>query len=289
MYNRRSLLLHLHASPHMTRGLLRKILKFDSSLASIMKLSPSDITSIFHIPMPRAISLAEHLRSIAYKNDNLMKEYATVTIFDEEYPEIYKTIPDPPLVLYAAGDISLLKKVPALSVVGTRKPSVNAYSCMESLLTPLITAGFTIVSGLAVGIDRFAHEIALRYHGTTIGILGSGFHHIYPKANISLFQQMLQKNLVITEYHPDTRPQKFHFPERNRLISGLTDATLVIEAKARSGSLITVEQALEQGKEVFAVPGSILNPNSEGCHQIIQEGAKLVRNTQDILRNWPEY
>src|SRR5699024_9337460 len=143
-----------------------------------------------------------------------------------------------------------------------------------------------IVSGLVYGIDRFAHELTLKYNGNTIAVLGSGFNHLYPQAHDGLFKDIAQKGLVITEYPPHIRARKHHFPERNRIVSGLTVATLVIEAKEKSGTNITVEHALEQGKEIYAVPGSILCSKTKGCHKMIQEGAKLVMSANDILEDY---
>ncbi|MFG6115132.1 DNA-processing protein DprA [Halobacillus sp. MO56] len=253
-------------------------------------MSPHNLSTSYGIPLKRASAFLHQLHSEnhRYKMEQFMKEFSIMTILDNDYPTLLKNIPDPPLVLYLAGNRALLNHCPALSVVGTRNPSESAFPAMERVLAPLIKAGWMLVSGLAVGIDRFAHLLALRYHGTTVGVIGSGFHHIYPKQNISLFQQMAQNHLVISEYAPDIRPQRYHFPERNRIVSGLSEATLVVEAKARSGSLITVDQALEQGRELFAFPGSLLQENSEGCNRMIQEGAKMVLNTQDIVDSWPK-
>lgn len=286
----RKLLIFLHNNPHASRPLLRKILQQDPSLTTIFTLSPQNISTRYAIPLKRATAFHQQLHSDhnRYKIEQFMKEFSIMTILDKDYPTLLKNIPDPPLVLYLAGNRALLSHRPGLSVVGTRKPTESAFPAMERVLAPLIEAGWVIVSGLAVGIDRFAHLLALRYHGTTVGVIGSGFHHIYPKQNISLFQQMAENHLVISEYAPDIRPQRYHFPERNRIVSGLTEATLVVEAKARSGSLITVDQALEQGREVFAFPGSLLQENSEGCNHMIQEGAKMVLNAHDIVDSWPE-
>ncbi|WP_231572578.1 DNA-processing protein DprA [Halobacillus sp. BBL2006] len=222
------------------------------------------------------------------KLDTDLQNYHCITIFDEAYPSTLRTIPDPPLVLYAAGNVALLDRVLSLSVVGTRKPSSYAYPAMRKILLPLIDYGFTIVSGMAQGVDQYAHQLSVESGGATIAVLGSGFHHIYPTNNIALYQRMASEHLVLSEYPPDRSPKKFHFPERNRIISGLTRATFVIEARLKSGSLITVDQALEQGRDVYAMPGLPGNPTSEGCHKMINDGAKLVHNHQDILEDWVE-
>src|SRR5699024_7400953 len=177
-------------------------------------------------------------------------------------------------------------QMPAISVIGTRRPSAEARQKTHFAVRPLLEQGWTIVSGMAIGIDRFSHELAIDHQGKTIAVLGSGFHHIYPRENIPLFHKIVKNGLVLSEYPPDVPPRKFHFPERNRLISGLSFATLVIEATERSGTLITVDQALDQGREVYAVPGSPLIPQTKGCHRMIQDGAKLVQDVQDIVEDW---
>lgn len=217
---------------------------------------------------------------------NDLKKFAIITIVDEIYPHVLKTIKDPPFVLYALGDTSLLSYLPALSVIGTRNPSNEAQRKMQHIVKPLVDANWLVVSGMAKGVDSLAHYISLKNNGKTIAVLGGGFHHIYPKQNSPLFKQIAEKGLLLSEYPPDVPPARYHFPERNRIISGLCFGTLVIEAKERSGTLITVDQALDQGREVYAVPGSPLIPQTKGCHQMIQDGAKLVQDPQDILEDW---
>nr|WP_084715678.1 DNA-processing protein DprA [Virgibacillus sp. SK37] len=209
-----------------------------------------------------------------------------LTIFDKDYPLLLKHIPDAPLVLYAAGDVTLLQQIPSLSVVGTRHPSIEGKKKTKWMLEELIDLGWIIISGMAAGIDSYAHHLTLSNKGKTIAVLGGGFRHIYPRHNIPLFNDMVKQGLVLSEYPPHFPPQRYHFPERNRIISGLSFGTLVIEAKERSGTLITVDQALEQGREVFAVPGSPFIPQTEGCHKLIQEGAKLVKGPHDIIEEW---
>ena len=182
----------------------------------------------------------------------------------------------------------MLNFTPSLSVIGTRQPSVEATQKIQLIVKPLIEKNWLIVSGMAKGIDSYAHQLALTYGGKTIAVLGGGFHHIYPKQNTSLYQDIVEKGLVISEYPPDLPPARYHFPERNRIISGMTYGTLVIEAMEKSGTSITVDQALDQGREVYAVPGSPLIPQTKGCHQMIQDGAKLVLGAQDILEDWQE-
>lgn len=215
-----------------------------------------------------------------------LNNYSIITIVDEEYPNMLKQIKDPPLVLYVKGDQSLLQDYPNLSVIGTRKPSHEAMQKTALFIQPLIKRHWVIISGMAKGVDSFAHLLSLKYGGKTIAVLGGGFNHIYPKQNTSLFYEIYRKGLIISEYPPDQPPLRYHFPERNRIISGLSFGTLVIEATEKSGTLITVDQALDQGREVYAVPGSPLIPQTKGCHQMIQDGAKLVIDAKDILEDW---
>jgi len=215
-----------------------------------------------------------------------LTRYTVITIIDGNYPDILRRIKDPPLVLYAQGDRYLLLDSPALSVIGTRNPSQEARRKMELIVRPIIENNWVIVSGMAKGIDRYAHELSLTYSGKTIAVLGGGFHHIYPQQNIGVFHKIRERGLVLSEYPPDMPPARYHFTERNRIISGLSFGTLVIEATERSGTLITVDQALDQGREVYAVPGSPLLPQTKGCHQMIQDGAKLVFEAEDILEDW---
>ncbi|MFD1037999.1 DNA-processing protein DprA [Virgibacillus byunsanensis] len=268
--------------------MLQKIFHYDPSLKTIYKLSSSQISHTFFIPQKYATLLYVDLRDPAIKSHikNDLKNYTVITIVDEGYPSVLKTINDPPLVLYAYGDVSLVTRSPALSVIGTRNPSHEAKAKLIHIMAPLIQEGWVVVSGMAKGVDSYAHQLSLKQKGKTIAVLGGGFHHIYPKQNMELFKQIVQEGLVLSEYPPDTQPKKFHFPERNRIISGLSFGTLVIEATEKSGTLITVDQALDQGREVYAVPGSPLLPQTSGCNRMIQDGAKLVQVAKDIKEDW---
>lgn len=208
-----------------------------------------------------------------------------ITIKDEAYPRLLKEIYDPPALLYARGEIKNPCPI-ALSVVGTRKPSTYGREVVFQLVGLLAQEKITIVSGLALGIDALAHQACLNFSGHTIAVLGGGVDNpsIYPRANWQLGQNILQKSgALISEYPPGTKPAKQNFPNRNRIISGLSQGTLIIEAGEKSGTLITARAALEQNREVFAVPGSIYNPACRGTNYLIKNGAKLVANIQDIL------
>jgi len=238
--------------------------------------------------MKNAITFYKDLRNDALKKQikQDVNQYTIITIVDENYPHVLKPIKDPPFVLYAKGNPLLLQHSPVLSVIGTRNPSTEALLKMKLIVKPLVEKDWVIVSGMAKGIDSYAHKLALSYTGKTIAVLGGGFNHIYPKQNFTLFNQIAEKGLVLSEYPPNVPPMRYHFPERNRIISGLSFGTLVIEATERSGTLITVDQALDQGREVYAVPGSPLIPQTKGCHQMIQDGAKLVQTVEDIQEDW---
>lgn len=196
-----------------------------------------------------------------------------------------RQVPTPPLVLFYKGNVALLERE-KLAIVGARVATDYGYHVLQKIMPELTKRGFVIVSGLAKGIDSFAHQFSISNQGKTIGVVGTGLDICYPKSSGNLQIEMSQHHLVLSEYPNGTQPAKFHFPMRNRIIAGLSGGVLVVEAKKRSGSLITAQQALDYGKEVFAVPGSILDERSSGCHQLIQDGAICVEKTQDIFDSY---
>ena len=207
------------------------------------------------------------------------------TIIDGDYPRLLKEIPDAPPLLYYRGDISCCRHNP-LGVVGARKFSSYGERAVADLVGQLTRSGMTIISGLALGIDALAHEACLENNGLTAGVLGSGldWKSIYPSANRCLAQKIINSGgCLISEYPLGTLPAKYTFPQRNRIIAGLSLGTLVIEAAESSGALITAKCALEYNREVFAVAGSIYNPSSVGCNNLIKQGAKLVLQAADVL------
>lgn len=208
---------------------------------------------------------------------------AVITIFDKVYPQYLKEIYQPPWVLFAKGDVSLLEVEPKLAVVGSRQATQYGKNAIRMLFPELIKSGVLIVSGLAKGIDALAHEYAMKNGGKTIAVIAGGLYHIYPKENLKLASEMMKSGLILSEYPPDTKPLKWHFPARNRIISGMSRGTLIVEAKRKSGSLITANYAVNEGREVFSLPGSIFNPYSIGANELIQQGAKLVISAEDIL------
>ncbi|NNL62840.1 MAG: DNA-protecting protein DprA [Woeseiaceae bacterium] len=205
-----------------------------------------------------------------------------VTWGGEDYPEMLSQIPGPPLVLYVNGDVDALH-LPALAIIGSRNPTQGGERNAREFARHLAGQGFTIVSGMAQGIDAAAHRGALDAGGRTVALLGTGIDRVYPAVNRTLAHDVAAHGALVTEYPLGASPEHWHFPERNRLISGLSLGTLVVEAARRSGSLITARLAGDQGREIFALPGSIHNPLSRGCHKLIRQGAKLVETADDIV------
>lgn len=281
----REKLIHLHHCRGLSGKSMIKLLQHDAKLKHLYDLSSLDLRSITQISLQQATHLLHDLHSISiesllqsYKNMNIQ----LMTIFDDAYPLLLKETYEPPFVLFLKGNVSLLQKS-AFAVVGARAASSYAHKVVRLLIPALIEKEIVIVSGLAKGVDTMAHLAAMESGGHTIAVLGSGFLHPYPKENKYLLDKIASEHLVLTEYPPFIRPQKWHFPMRNRIISGLTNGTLIVQAKRRSGSFITAEYALQTGREVFAVPGNIDDPLSEGTNLLIQQGAKLVQNGKDIL------
>lgn len=213
------------------------------------------------------------------------KKYFLLTVDDPEYPDVLKEIFDPPFVLYGAGCPAVLQEV-SLAVVGARRPTPYGRAVAEALSRDLAARGLVIVSGLARGIDSIAHWGALD-SGKTVAVLGSGLGDVYPPENKGLFRKIAECGAVITEFPPRMPPFKYHFPLRNRIISGLSLATLVVEATRQSGSLITARLALEQNRDVMAVPGNVTSDLSRGTNWLIQSGAKLVETWEDVVEEWP--
>lgn len=211
-----------------------------------------------------------------------------ITLADDDYPALLREIADPPPLLYALGRRALLAHT-MLAVVGSRNASPGGLDNARSLARALSDAGLTVVSGLALGIDAAAHEGGLLGASSTVAVVGTGLDIVYPAANRELAHRIARDGLLLSEFPLGTRALASHFPRRNRVISGLARGVLVVEAALSSGSLITARLALEQGREVFAVPGSIHSPQAKGCHALIKEGAKLTENAADVLGElaWP--
>lgn len=205
-----------------------------------------------------------------------------LTLHSTDYPILLRQIADPPLVLFVRGDPAVLRE-PQLAMVGSRNPSPIGRQTAYTFAKALAKVGLVITSGLALGIDAASHAGAIAGQGKTIAVAGNGLDRIYPKRHQALAQQIEHHGALVSEFPPGTPPRASHFPRRNRIISGMSLGVMVLEAAQRSGSLITARLAVEQGRDVFAVPGSIHNPMSRGCHGLIREGAKLVESCQDVL------
>lgn len=215
-----------------------------------------------------------------------IKHVKIITIEDDLYPYNLKQIEDYPPILYALGNMDLLKNNNMLAIVGSRNASLSAQKLAHQIAYDLAKQNMVIVSGMARGIDAAAHAGALSANGNTIAVLGTGVDVVYPKENQTLYDQLSKDSLILSEYPMHTGPQAQNFPRRNRIVSGLSKGTLVVEADIRSGSLITAHHALEQGRDVYATPGAPYDSRSAGCNKLIKEGAILVETAEDVVENF---
>ncbi|MFZ3048721.1 MAG: DNA-processing protein DprA [Desulfatirhabdiaceae bacterium] len=245
----------------------------DHRLLSVEGITPRLIQAIRKQKLP---DIAQKDLELVYQ-----KNIQLVTLADLNYPALLKEIPDPPPFLYVLGNLE--RMYPAIAVVGSRNATEYGITTTHRLCADLALLGLTVVSGMARGIDTAAHEGALQANGRTIAVLGSGLERIYPIENTALYHRIAESGAVISELPLLTWPDAHQFPQRNRIISGLTLGTVVVEASRNSGSLITARMALEQGREVFAVPGNIHSFKSMGTHTLIKSGAKLVEHARDIM------
>ena len=261
----------------LRRHSMCELLQLPISTLQKYNLKENQINALLH---PNMDLIEEHISWM----DELQQKY--ILCFDDErYPKLLKEISNPPLLLYLQGDISLLN-TPQIALVGSRNCTPYGQEKSYQLSFELAKAGFTITSGLALGIDGFAHQGALSCGGKTIAVLGTGLNNIYPKRHFKLAQQVIENGLLVSEFWPNSAPVPSNFPRRNRIISGLSLGVLVVEASKRSGSLITARYASEQNRELFALPGSIDNSQACGCHHLIQQGAKLVVGVEDIIEEF---
>jgi DNA processing protein len=280
-------LTHLHRCRGITWKRMDLILKQDPTLSNLFYYKPLDFSQLLSLPHDQSLKLFEDIHKLSFST--LMKTYRDSHIqitssSESTYPYRLKQIFDPPFLIYSKGNPDLMSSAKMLSVVGARNGDLYGLNSIKRILPPLIEKGFVIVSGLAKGIDQWAHECTIRSNGATIGIIGGGLNHSYPSETKGLKAFMEQRHLVISEYPPMVRPEKWHFPMRNRLISGISSGTLVVQANQRSGSLITADAALEEGRDVFSIPGPIDSKLSEGTNKLIQQGAVLVQDAEDILK-----
>ena len=213
--------------------------------------------------------------------------YNFITIKDDVYPECLKEISNPPLKLYYKGNLDLLKEERLIAVVGTRNPSSYGKLCCEYMVKKMTAANITIVSGFAKGIDSIAHKTSLLTDGKTIAVIASGLDIVYPASNLSLYREIEEKGLILSEYEAGVKPFKSNFPQRNRIIAGLSRGTIVVESKDRGGSLITADLALEFNRDVYAVPGDVFSEYSKGCNNLIRDArAKSLSNINELLEDY---
>lgn len=231
------------------------------------------------------ISRMNPTRILHDKKERIALQINFTCFLDTNFPESLRHIPDPPAILFYKGNYSLLQNH-LIAIVGSRRTTSYGESACQYFSNGLSKLGVVVVSGMALGIDTLAHRYALEADAPTVAVLGSGIGQIYPKQNTQLYHQIVNSGLVLSEYPPNTKPHPGLFPERNRIISGISLGVVVIEAAERSGSLITANHALQQGKEVFAVPGPIFSQTSGGPHSLIKDGAKLVTNCREVIEEF---
>lgn len=275
--------LQLTLTPGLGAATLRKLLAefglpenvLATRRAALARIAPPDAVRALDSPEV-ANAVAQALRWLETPGHEL------VALGDERYPKLLLETPDPPAVLYCRGRVELLNR-PCLAIVGSRNATAQGLSNAEQFARSFGEAGLTIVSGLAQGIDAAAHRGGLAASGSTIAVLGTGVDRPYPAANARLAGDIAERGLLVSEFALGTPALAHNFPKRNRVISGLAQGCLVVEAALASGSLITARSAAEQGREVFAIPGSIHSPLSKGCHALIKGGAKLAESAEDVL------
>jgi DNA processing protein len=283
--------LRLLRTPGIGHDAARRLLAACGSPEAVLSTPPATLRELIGAPLASALTAvperhADQLAStVAWLDAD--PTHHVLTLGDAGYPAPLLEIADPPLLLYAQGRLDLLGAT-ALAIVGSRNPTAQGVDNAREFAQHLSRAGVTIVSGMALGIDGAAHEGGLAGIGSTIAVVGTGLDRIYPARHRALAHRIAKEGLLLSEFELGMPPLAENFPRRNRLIAGLSRGTLVVEAALPSGSLITARQALEAGREVFAIPGSIHSPQSRGCHALIKQGAKLVDSAQDILGelNW---
>ena len=269
---------------------VNQLLSLFGEPSHVLSATPSELARVPGIGGRLADAISGWARHCDPDAERALAERAGVTIVtreDEGYPSLLREIYDPPLCLYVRGELEALSQPrTCIAIVGSRRTTAYGVRMAEHLATGAAVAGWTVVSGLAQGIDTAAHEAALHAGGRTVAILGSGLGRLYPQANVKLARRISESGALVSEFPMQFPPSRNSFPMRNRIISGMTVGTLVVEAGARSGSLITASQALEQGRQVFAVPGRADSPQSKGCHGLIKDGAKLVETFGDVLEEF---
>ncbi|PIC87610.1 DNA-protecting protein DprA [Sporosarcina sp. P20a] len=263
-----------------------RLLKENPSLEDLHSYTALQWSRVFNIPIERLEQFPVKFNEIScFPIVEMLKENGVtpITYFHSNYPIELRQLCDPPAVLYTKGNEILLKKQLRVGIIGSRKATSYSKMALEFIVPPLVDHQIPIVSGLADGADTMAHQAAIEYGGETIGVLGHGFSHMYPKKNQKIAEEMAENHLLVTEYPPYFPPAKWTFPMRNRIISGLSSALVITESVERSGTMSTVEHALDHGKEIFAVPGAIDSPLSAGPNKLLDEGAKPLWSGYQIV------
>ena len=284
MDQQRLALISLNLEGIMTAKDLLNIENYAGSFQDFWQLTASCLQDLFPLAAEKRNKIITILKNPEFylnKVSAIESDYTIYTVLDEDYPSFLHQIYDPPYVLYVKG--SFKPQIPLIAMVGARKASAYGKWAAGEFSRQLVQFGIGIVSGLAYGVDEASHQGALDADGYTVGVLGCGIDQIYPASNRKLYQQMGSFGAILSEYPPGTPPQKHFFPARNRIISGLSHGVFVLEAGLNSGSLITAEFAMEQGKEVYALPGNINHGLSHGTNRLIQDGAKMVLKPEDIV------
>ena len=286
MLNHRDRLILLNAIPEIGSLRVRRLLDAFGTLDRLWAASAEELQQVEGIGarLAQRIAVARQDEGSARKEWELARRAGVrlITLDEAEYPALLKTIADPPLVLYVRGALDPSDTI-AVGIVGARRASLYGTQCAERLGYELALRGVTVVSGLARGIDAAAHRGALKASGRTVAVLGNGLARIYPPEHEGLAEEIARHGALVSEYPMEMAPLPHNFPRRNRLISGLSLGVVIVEAAQRSGALITADCALEQGREVFAVPGPITTVTSQGTHQLLKQGARLVTSVEDIL------
>ncbi len=270
--------------PGIGNHLFKRLIEQFGSPQRVFQMTPQQLLAVEGISKNLAAAIVNFKAPqwIQAELDHVhQRGYTLITLADGSYPPLLKEIPDPPPLLYVSGDLAGTNKT--VAVVGSRNATAYGISATQNLCADLTALDITIVSGMALGIDTAAHQGALAGKGKTVAVLGSGLNIIYPAENRRLFERISEQGAVVSEFGLGTKPEAHNFPIRNRIISGMSMGTIVVEASRKSGSLITARLAAEQNREVFAVPGSIQSFKSTGTHTLIKQGAKLVENAQDVL------
>lgn len=279
----------LNMIPGVGGATFRRLVDFFGSPGVALKASLNDLNRIRGLTPAVCKYIVDHRDKLPVERELKIVEQRgckIITIQDESYPANLKAIYDPPQLLYVKGDL-LPADVLAVSVVGTRSASPYGKAVAEQFGNQLVARGVTVVSGMAYGIDTAAHTGALDGGGRTIAIMGNGLDVVYPARNLKLMERIIDSGAVVSEFPMGMKPLRNNFPRRNRVVSGMSLGTLVVEAPKRSGALITASYALDQDREVFAVPGQIFSEMSGGTHDLIKQGAKLVETWEDVVEELP--